>query len=501
MFDENEKNSLNNSEQENKSSDSHSEQNLYQGQEQSNQNLYQSREQENQNPYRSQEQNGWNIDQDQTNRNSYQNQEQINQSRYQGQEQSGQNSNNYFGNNSFSDNRYEYGKGQDQYNPESYRNEFISDSSQSGTNQNQNLNSNQSQRDSQNRNNYNFWEDQISATQSTNSNYNNIGTGTNYENNYQNDGGYRPNFQIVDKKEEEPQNVKEPKKRSMGGKIFRLIGSAAVFGLVAGAAFQGVGFVSNKLNPPKDQYVIGGNAIGNETQQSQQKIETTSVTPSATGNQYFADVSDVVEGAMPSIVSITSTVTQNYRDFFGNQFNKDSEGSGSGIIIGKNDDELLIVTNNHVVESKKTIAVKFIDEKIVEAEIKGTDSAADLAVISIELADIDKDTLEAIKIATLGDSESVKVGELAIAIGNAMGYGQSVTVGYVSAKDREVQLTDKTMVLLQTDAAINPGNSGGALLNSKGEVIGINSVKFASNEVEGMGYAIPISKATPIIDE
>ncbi|MDF2950900.1 MAG: 2-alkenal reductase, partial [Anaerocolumna sp.] len=188
-------------------------------------------------------------------------------------------------------------------------------------------------------------------------------------------------------------------------------------------------------------------------------------------------------------------------DWFGQQYSEEYQGSGSGIIVGKNEKELLIATNNHVVEGAEPITVTFIDDTKAEAIIKGTDAVADLAVISIDLSTIKEETLNTIKIATLGDSDDVKVGQMAIAIGNALGYGQSVTVGYISAKDRAVAIEGNTMVLLQTDAAINPGNSGGALLNMKGEVIGINSVKYASSEVEGMGYAIPISRAMPIINE
>ena len=205
---------------------------------------------------------------------------------------------------------------------------------------------------------------------------------------------------------------------------------------------------------------------------------------------------------MPSIVSIRS-ITNQQSFWFGVEI--PSGGSGSGIIIAKNDDELLIATNNHVVAGADEIIVTFSDGSESSAVIKGTDATADLAVIKADLADINKDTLEEIKIVEMGNSDEVKVGEMVIAIGNALGYGQSATVGYVSAKDREVQVSDnytyRTMVLLQTDAAINPGNSGGALLNLEGELIGINTVKYADYKVEGMGFAIPISRAKPIINE
>lgn len=300
--------------------------------------------------------------------------------------------------------------------------------------------------------------------------------------------------------EEQSNRSKQPDKKQKGflKKVILFIGAAALFGVVAGAGFVGV----NTLFQEDTEITNGttNSAINNEnTKISQGKVDATTVTP--TNTNQTTDVSGVVEKVMPSIVSITSTVTQTYSDWFGRSYDENAEGSGSGIIVQKSDTELLVVTNNHVVEGAKSINVTFIDDSVVDATVKGTDSTADLTVVSIKISDIKKETLEKIEVATLGESTSVKVGAMAIAIGNALGYGQSVTVGYVSAKDRSVDLEDKTMVLLQTDAAINPGNSGGALLNINGEVIGINSVKYASSDVEGMGYAIPISAAVPIIND
>ena len=201
-------------------------------------------------------------------------------------------------------------------------------------------------------------------------------------------------------------------------------------------------------------------------------------------------------------IDITATQTvQNSFSFFGSRsYQQEVTGSGSGIIISQTDDNLYIATNNHVIEDANTITVTFANDKTANATVKGTDPDADLAVLEIPLTEIEKDTLEAIKVAVMGSSETLQLGEPAIAIGNALGYGQSVTVGHISALQRKVQLEDRTMTLVQTDAAINPGNSGGALLNSKGEVIGINSVKYSSTDVEGIGYAIPISDAIPIIN-
>ena len=204
---------------------------------------------------------------------------------------------------------------------------------------------------------------------------------------------------------------------------------------------------------------------------------------------------------MPSIVSITGKFETTSQSWFGQTQSSESEGVGSGIIIGKKDGKILIVTNNHVVADAKSLSVGFVDGKSASATIRGTDSDADLAVVEVNTKDMKASTLKKIAVITLGDSSKLKTGERAIAIGNALGYGQSVTGGYISALNRQVQLTDKTMTLIQTDAAINPGNSGGALLNSKGELIGINTVKYSSEDVEGMGYAIPINTAKPIINK
>ncbi|SET50413.1 S1C family serine protease [[Clostridium] polysaccharolyticum] len=212
-------------------------------------------------------------------------------------------------------------------------------------------------------------------------------------------------------------------------------------------------------------------------------------------------VSKVVENVMPSIVSITTTATETVSDFFGRTYSEDVQGNGSGIIIGQNSNEVLVATNNHVISGQgATVEITFHDGKSVKGTVKGADPSADLAVVAVKFADIEKETIEQIKVISIGKSKETKVGEVAIAIGNALGYGQSVTVGHISALEREIAVEDSSMTLMQTDAAINPGNSGGALLNAKGQLIGINSVKTATTEVEGMGYAIPISDAQPIIE-
>ena len=215
------------------------------------------------------------------------------------------------------------------------------------------------------------------------------------------------------------------------------------------------------------------------------------------------DVTQVVEAVMPACVSITNNFTQTVQDFWGQTYSQDETASGSGIIIGENEQELLIVTNNHVVDSTEQLYVQFIDGETVEAQVKGTDASADLAVVAVKLDTIADSTKQEICIARMGDSDSLKIGEPAIAIGNALGYGQSVTTGVISALNRKIESSnsEEGTSLIQTDAAINPGNSGGALLNMRGEVIGINSNKIGGSSIEGMGYAIPISTARPIIED
>ena len=215
------------------------------------------------------------------------------------------------------------------------------------------------------------------------------------------------------------------------------------------------------------------------------------------------DVTQVVEAVMPACVSITNNFTQTVQDFWGQTYSQDETASGSGIIIGENEQELLIVTNNHVVDSTEQLYVQFIDGETVEAQVKGTDASADLAVVAVKLDTIANSTKQEICIARMGDSDSLKIGEPAIAIGNALGYGQSVTTGVISALNRKIESSnsEEGTSLIQTDAAINPGNSGGALLNMRGEVIGINSNKIGGSSIAGMGYAIPISPARPMIED
>lgn len=299
---------------------------------------------------------------------------------------------------------------------------------------------------------------------------------------------------------QERQNQKT-KKGSMAGKAAVVTAAALLFGTVAGGTMFGVNTLGEYL---KHQYAPQISQAETQARVSLAAPETDSSVQSGAAviPAIQTDVSGIVEKAMPSVVAINNTMVMRQQTWFGPSQTIEVPSSGSGIIVGQNDDELLIVTNNHVVQDSKELTVTFINSEQVTAAIKGTDSESDLAVIAIPIKDIPADTMSQIKVAAMGDSDALKVGQGVIAIGNALGYGQSVTVGYVSALDREVRADDyTTRHLLQTDAAINPGNSGGALLNMKGELIGINAAKYSSTEVEGMGYAIPISQAQEIINE
>ena len=326
------------------------------------------------------------------------------------------------------------------------------------------------------------------------------------------------------------------KLNGQGRKFGTVVATAVVFGLVASAVFQGTNYVGSKLNPQEKKSVQV-----QSTQTISQNKSSDSEESASTNADGASSVSQVAKNAMPSIVSIVGVSVQEIPQiyqYFGYGQQQETQSSGSGIIVGQNDTELLIATNNHVVSGTNSLTVCFTNQDgsavtgsgdvektsaegesgstnqdgqdsslddvqngAVSAQIKGTDADNDLAVISVKLEDIPEDVLSEIKVATIGDSDSLQMGEQVVAIGNALGYGQSVTSGYVSALNRQVSSDDTDGTFIQTDAAINPGNSGGALLNMKGELIGINSAKIASDEVEGMGFAIPISKAEPILDE
>ena len=300
------------------------------------------------------------------------------------------------------------------------------------------------------------------------------------------------------------QSAESKKTHKKGSTFKRIVGisaAALLFGTVAGGTMFGVNnLATNLMKTEEESTALSKKAP--EVSSVELKEASKAVTTANNSSPTVADVSPIAESAMPSVVAIKGTTSVEAYSWFGEGQTYDTPSSGSGIIIGKNDTELLVVTNNHVVEDTKDLSVVFIDNEEVKASVKGRDSDNDIAIMAVKLEDIKPETLEKIAVAHMGDSDELKVGQGVVAIGNALGYGQSVTVGYVSAIDREVTTKDSSIKnLLQTDAAINPGNSGGALLNMNGEVIGINTAKYASTEVEGMGYAIPISKVKDIIAE
>ena len=321
-------------------------------------------------------------------------------------------------------------------------------------------------------------------------------------NNYNNENHDGFNHYEFDENNSNTPNHKKPNAKMVkfAKKVGAIALSAVLFGGVAAGSYQGVN-------------ALFGTSTQTEAQATTSTKSSLLKTTSSTTSKGTMDVTDIVKSAMPSIVSITSKSVQEVENYFGMFGGRNSiqqqevESAGSGIIIGKNDSELLIATNNHVIDGAETVSVSFVDNETYEATIKGTDSDKDLAVVAVPLSSISSDTMSKISVATIGDSSKLEVGEQVVAIGNALGYGQSVTTGIVSATNRTLDSEDSSeasydgISLIQTDAAINPGNSGGALLNMNGEVIGINSAKLASTEVEGMGYAISMNDAYDTIEE
>ena len=333
--------------------------------------------------------------------------------------------------------------------------------------------------------------------QQPNQNAYNYGQNNYYQNGFQNADAEQPKAKVKKAKKQRVKKAKSTKtphnKRTFWKKGVAVVASAAVFGGVAGGAFYGIaGNQIKKLDALTNTTTEVASTTSAATTQSLSLTSTASV-----GNGM--DVSTIAENVMPSVVAINISAIVEQQGMFGYTQQYEAEGSGSGIIIGENDSELLMVTNNHVVSDATTVNVTFADGESYEAQVKSTDSDTDLAIVVVKLSDIKESTMNQIKIATIGDSDSLKVGEQVVAIGNALGYGQSVTTGIVSAKDRTN--STNTTPLIQTDAAINPGNSGGALLNMKGEVIGINSSKYSDTTVEGMGYAIPITAVQDRLDD
>lgn len=300
---------------------------------------------------------------------------------------------------------------------------------------------------------------------------------------------------FTDEQQEKTKKVREKKPMTTGKKWVTVVAMALVFGLIAGGTMFGVNAAGN--------YLAGNDSSSDQVGQTQTTSSDSNSSSSDGSGQ--GTVAEVAKNAMPSVVTISTMSVEEMRSFFGGTQQYEVEGAGTGVIVGENDTELLIATNNHVVEGATSLSVGFIDEESAAGEVKGTDVNNDLAVVSVKLSDIPEDTMNQIKIATVGDSDDRQLGDQVVAIGNALGYGQSVTSGYVSALDRDLTLTDQSGTtinstgLIQTDAAINEGNSGGALLNMKGELIGINEAKSSSTStgaaVDNIGFAIPIDKA------
>ncbi len=301
--------------------------------------------------------------------------------------------------------------------------------------------------------------------------------------------------------------VKKPRKpMTAGRKWAATVAMALVFGVVAGGTMYGVNRAADYFDGDDNTVVQTTQPLAQTDTSGGSDSETVSASAGAAGT-----VKEVAKNAMPSLVTISTMSVEEMQSFFGGTQQYEVEGAGTGVIVGQNDSELLIATNNHVVQGAQSLSVGFIDEASVEGKIKGSDSSNDLAVVSVNLSDIPQETMNAIKIATLGDSDELELGDQVVAIGNALGYGQSVTSGYVSAMDRDLTLTDnsgntiESTGLIQTDAPINSGNSGGALLNMKGELVGINEAKSSMTSsgttVDGIGFAIPIAKAEPILEK
>ncbi len=298
-------------------------------------------------------------------------------------------------------------------------------------------------------------------------------------------------------------NKKTAKKtgKSKGKGFAKLVAAAVVFGLVAGTVFQGVRYGSDALLGKNDETATVSTDITSDTTTEVATTESSTQTVSTTTVSTVYDVATVAQEVLPSIVSITGIYVTT-TEFFFNTYEQESEGCGSGIIISIDEDYIYILTNYHVVEDSKSLAVGFVDEASVEATIKSYDASNDVAVVTVDITQVEDSTLAEIKEIAIGSSDDINVGDPCVAIGNALGYGQSVTVGYVSALNREIDTDEGTTItVLQTDAAINPGNSGGALVNMNGELIGINTAKYVDSTVEGMGYAIPISNISDLVDD
>lgn len=342
------------------------------------------------------------------------------------------------------------------------------------------------------------------GTQHMNSSF--TSAGTQHINNFTSteSTGYNGGSQTPPVKNKKHTEKKAAKKNNngFGRKLAWMACAGAVFGILAGATFQGVKYGSDKLFARNGVITESTAADTSDTEAStDNSADNSTIAKTSTTTDTVYDVTTVSKNVMPSIVSISGTYMNTYQNWF-NTYQQETEGAGSGIIISQDDSNLLVLTNYHVVKNSTALSVGFVDGESVEATVKGYDEDNDVAVVSVPLDQIKDSTKSSIKAITMGSSDNLEVGSPCVAIGNALGYGQSVTVGYVSAIDREISLSDgSTVKVIQTDAAINPGNSGGALVNMKGELIGMNTAKSVDSQVEGMGYALPISDISDIIQD
>ncbi|MCR5451050.1 MAG: trypsin-like peptidase domain-containing protein [Lachnospiraceae bacterium] len=365
------------------------------------------------------------------------------------------------------------------------------------------VNNTQSSQQQENRTYQNYQSSgnyQNNTTGMDNNGYQSYQTGQNNQNVHNDNNGNNPNFTMYGNPYATPPK-KEKKQHPFAKSVGKAAAIAVVFGMVAGLTFQGTSAVSSRLLGTNTKETIASKNSSSDIEKNEETVNRTATSTATT----VTDVSQLVDDVMPSIVQVTNMSVVEYQNFFGQSMQYPQKSAGSGVIVDQDKDYLYIATNNHVVAKANSLTITFNDESAVPAEVQGTQASTDLAVVKVKLSDVDADTLKSIKVANLGDSTSLKVGSPAIVIGNALGYGQSVTKGIVSALEREVSIQNEedgqvySNKLIQVDAAVNPGNSGGALLNMNGELVGIVSAKYSDEQVEGMGYAIPISQANDIL--
>lgn len=335
------------------------------------------------------------------------------------------------------------------------------------------------------------------GNQNSNSNGSNYNSSSNNQGTYHRGGNGYSSYQDMGSSPKKSGKEKKKKKSSLGKQIVKVICFALIFGVIAGFTMYGINTAMTGDTGTSDASTDGTTS----SDDSGFTLNVVRVSTSEVETIEGTDVSDVVAEVMPSIVAVTTVIETTTQDILGRTYSSEGSGAGSGIIFSESDGTMYIITNYHVIEDSVSVSITFSDDSTADAEVLGYSESDDIAVLTLDMSQLSDDTKESVAIAVMGDSDELEVGDGAIAIGNALGYGQSVTTGTISAVDREVSMTDGTMVMIQTDAAINEGNSGGALLNTKGEVIGINSAKLYGDTIEGMGYAIPINTALDVVDD